>query len=140
MVMITGSVYILGQYVLLDDTLDPTDMIGNYSKTLNKSTEVTLAVNNIKAGLTKETESGAIGWLDTLDIIIQSNNVGGSTVYLTLAGTGLCTVTNPCSLTMNILCCFFPFASMIQTDRLKILKNVCDKKLKITNVVDLCNF
>ena len=66
MVMITGSVYILGQYAILDDTLDPTDMIGNYSKTLNKSTEVTLAVNNIKAGLTKETESGAIGWLDTL--------------------------------------------------------------------------
>ena len=80
-----------------------------------------------------------LGWLDTLDIIIQSDNKGGSIIYLTLAATGVCTVTNPCSLTMNILCCFFPFASMIQTDRLKILKTVCDKKLKITSVSDLCN-
>ena len=80
-----------------------------------------------------------LGWLDTLDIIIQSDNLGGSIIYFTLAATGVCTVTNPCSLTMNILCCLFPFASMIQTDRLKILKNVCDKKLKIIDVQDLCN-
>jgi len=81
------------------------------------------------------------GWLDTLDIIIESDNKGGSIIYLTLAATGLCTVTNPCSLLLNVLCCCFPFASMIQNDRLQILKNVCERneKLKIVEVENLCN-
>ena len=80
-----------------------------------------------------------LGWLDTLDVIIQPDDKGGSIIYFTLAATGLCTVTNPCSLMLNVLCCIFPFASMIQTDRLKILKNVCDKKLQITEIESLCN-
>lgn len=80
------------------------------------------------------------GWLDTLDIVIKSNEKGsGSTVYFTLAGTGLCTVTNPCSLVGNVFCCWFPFASVIQNDRLQILKNICDKKLSIVSVENLCN-
>ena len=79
------------------------------------------------------------GWLDTLDIIIQPDDKGGSVIYFTLAGTGVCTVTNSCALTLNVLCCWFPFGSMIQNDRLQILKNICSRNLNIISVENLCN-
>lgn len=67
-IIITTGIFMLGSFTAVDSNLDTADQIGNYSGTLDKSTEITDSVNQIKSSIDSVTEekAGVLGWLNAL--------------------------------------------------------------------------
>ena len=62
--IISGGVYIVGDFYLADSSIDTENSIGNFSASMNKANEVTTSVNEIKDSI--DAEPGILGWLNAL--------------------------------------------------------------------------
>jgi hypothetical protein len=70
-IVITGGTFIIGQFYLSDSSIDTSGATKNFSDTMNKATEVTVAVNNVETSITGEggdtvNNAGALGVLNAL--------------------------------------------------------------------------
>lgn len=88
-VMVTSGVLVFGNFTAVDATLDTTNQIQNFTRTLNKSSEITTSVDSISdsiSGVTSE-NTGALGWLNALvgSVFNGLKAVGGTLSFMDVA-------------------------------------------------------
>jgi hypothetical protein len=88
-VIVTSGVLIMGDFTIIDTTLDDTNEIGTFSRTLNKSAEITESVGNIETSIDRVTteNTGVLGWLNALvgSVFNGLKAVGGTLSFMDVA-------------------------------------------------------
>ena len=64
--VILGGVFMIGSFITGDPSIDTSSEVQNFTSTLNKSYEVTTAVNQMDSELTAPEDTGALGWINVL--------------------------------------------------------------------------
>lgn len=87
----------------------------------------------------------AVGWLDVLDVSVRSESSdqeagGGVVATLCLASTGFLPLVVPGACLGNILCCWVPFLSVEQTQRLDFFSRKMGAKHSIESEIKLCSY
>lgn len=67
-VIITGGLMFLSDFRANDTTIDPTNDVNSFNRTLNKADEVTTAVGGMSSSIedASTTSTGVLGWLNAL--------------------------------------------------------------------------
>lgn len=67
-IIITSGLMFLSEFRANDTTIDPTNSVNNFNRTLNKADEVTTAVDGMSGSIedASTTSTGVLGWLNAL--------------------------------------------------------------------------
>lgn len=64
-IVISGGVFILGNFYAVDNSIDASNRVGSFNNTLNKASEVTLAVEGIDSSI-EQNNTSPLGWVDVV--------------------------------------------------------------------------